>query len=107
MVKDKLSKALVLLTTRLEQTQRELDYSQKALELAMKAQDRLDENFGRAVSLFKTGNSKRQACEDELQELQRKAAMWLPNFTKYVDGGEFQDGLRFVTEDVALTEEQE
>ena len=80
-VKDKLSRALINSTTKLEQAQQELDQSQKALELAMIAQDKLDNNFDLALRLYHTGDDKRHSYEEELQDLQTKVALWFPNFS--------------------------
>ena len=107
LVRDKLARQLMSLTTQLERTQQELDEKNRLLDQSIKAQRVMDQNLTKAYEMYHASNKRQRAQEEELQHLRRVLIKWMPNFQQYGFHKAFEEGIRFITEDYVLKDEEE
>lgn len=106
-MRDTLANTLHNLTVKLEKTQHNLAENLRLLDQSIKAQQYMDSNMSKVYDLFNGAGSTQKVQEDKLFKLQNRLVKWLPNFHKYGFENDFLDGLRFITEDYVLKDEED
>ena len=98
-VKDKLAKAVAKLQMRLKECENTISIKMKTIELALKAQDKLESNFDKSMALYHKGNNDKIQAEEKLADLRKRVVSWMPNFVKYENSDIFSDQIKLLKAD--------